>query len=74
MHAIKVAGIPETAPVNEAAERLRVIFEKMFSKEKVVGARVLPKFDDLYDKALKLKTYRKRLEFYKHKNEENSEG
>ncbi len=66
LHAIWVTNIPENEPAHSATQRLLHIFETIFGAEKVVAARVLPKYDDLYDKALKLKTYRKRAAFYRH--------
>ena len=39
----------------------------------MVAVRVLPKLDDLYVKAQKLKTYRDRLAYYRHHNELSGE-
>jgi hypothetical protein len=36
----------------------------MFSEEKVVSVRVIPKLDDLYVRAEKLKEYRNKLAYY----------
>ena len=55
LHTIQVSMIPKSASVPASTEVLRNVFEKMFSKEKVVGARILPKLDQLYEKAQKLK-------------------
>lgn len=41
----------------------------MFSEEKVVAVRVLPKLDDLYSMARKLKHHREALAFYRHRNQ-----
>lgn len=37
----------------------------MFSVDKVVSVRVIPKLDDLYMRAEKLKEYRNKLAYYR---------
>ncbi len=51
-------------PLKTAKEKITKIFYDMFSKEKVVSVRVIPKLDDLYTRAEKLKEYRNKLAYY----------
>jgi hypothetical protein len=55
-------------PLKEAKAALKSVFEKIFSEEKVVSVRVIPKLDDLLGKAEKLKIYREKLAYYRDQN------
>lgn len=59
--------------MGQATQGLKTIIEKIFGEEKVVGVRVLGKLDDLYVKALKLKTKREKYVYYKHQNSKTGE-
>jgi len=49
--------------------RIKEVFEKMFSSEKVVSIRVIPKMDDLLECGNRLKVNKEKLEYYKDKYE-----
>lgn len=73
LHCVRVAGVPGAASVAVATERVKAIFERMFSAEKVVSVRVLPKVEDLYAKALKVREHKSKLAFYEHQNKQGGE-
>ena len=50
---------------------MKTVFSKIFGEEKVVGVRVLPKLDDVYKKAQKLRVKRERYAYFKHHNDKN---
>ncbi len=45
--------------------RVKEVFEKMFSEEKVVSVRVIPKMDDLLEKGNRLRINKDKLAYYK---------
>lgn len=49
-------------------ERVTEIFEKIFPETKLVNAKVVPKLDNLYKMAIKLRKLRKMHRYYRHKN------
>jgi hypothetical protein len=51
--------------LKKATNVLKKVFETIFSEEKVVSVRVIPKLDDLLGKAEKLKIFREKLAFYR---------
>jgi len=51
LHSVMIKNIPDSVSVPAATERVKEIFEKLFTEEKVISVRVLPKLDDLYEKA-----------------------
>jgi hypothetical protein len=53
------------------SQKLKMVFEKLFPECKVVNAKVIPRLDELFTKAVKLRKYRKLHRFYKHKNNES---
>jgi hypothetical protein len=55
-------------PLKEAKAALKTVFEKIFSEEKVISIRVIPKLDDVLGKAEKLKVHREKLAFYRDMN------
>ena len=55
-------------PLKEAKAALKTVFETIFSEEKVVSVRVIPKLDDMLGKAEKLKIYREKLAYYRDQN------
>lgn len=65
---IFVTGIPMKIPLKEAKAALKTVFEKIFSEEKVISVRIIPKLDDILGKAEKLKIYRERLAYYREEN------
>lgn len=65
---IFVSGIPMNLPLKDAKTALKTVFEKIFSEEKVVAVRIIPKLDDLLGKAEKLKVLREKLAYYRDQN------
>jgi hypothetical protein len=59
--------------LKKATNVLKKVFETIFSEEKVVSVRVIPKLDDLLGKAEKLKILREKLAFYRDKNTKSEE-
>jgi Cytosolic domain of 10TM putative phosphate transporter len=51
-------------------KRLEEVFYQMFSPEKVVSVRVIPKMDDLLERGERLKVHKNKLAYYKQKLEE----
>ena len=51
--------------MKQANNILKTVFEKIFSEEKIVSVRIIPKLDDLLGKAEKLKVFREKLAFYR---------
>jgi uncharacterized membrane protein affecting hemolysin expression len=57
--------------LKEAKLALQTVFNKLFTEEKVVNVRIIPKLDDLLSKAEELKVLRERLAYYRDQNEKN---
>ena len=63
-----ISGFPKNFSYEEANERFKNTFEKMFPNEKVSSARIVGKFDELFKLCEKLKNYKELYRYYKHVN------
>ena len=62
---IFINHLPKTVSMQMMTLRVKEVFEKMFSEEKVVSVRVIPKMDDLLEKGNRLRINKDKLAYYK---------
>lgn len=66
---IFISHLPQTVSMKVMKIRIQECFEKLFSPEKVVSVRVIPKMDDLLERGERLKINKEKLAYYKQKFE-----
>lgn len=64
LHSVVVTGLNKDIPYKKMNDRVKLVFEKIFPDSKVINSKVIPKYDEVYSMAIKLRKYRKYHRYY----------
>ncbi len=73
LHSLLVTNIPTEVSLSSMSAKLKFVFEKIFPDQRVISAKAVPRFDELYIMANKLKTMKKDYRYYKRQNKKLEE-